>query len=141
MKNVQWVSAFLAGIIFAIGLGVSGMTDTTKVIGFLALNQDWYPALMLVMDGAIIVHFVFFRFIIRRKSPLYNEVFHIPTQKEIDIRLLIGALLFGVGWGLGGVCPGPGLVSLASGSIDIIVFVVAMFTGMFSWQLVHSRLT
>ena len=113
MGKWKIVAAFVAGFIFAIGLGISGMTDTTKVIGFLALNEDWNPVLMLVMGGGIAVHAFFYVFIIRRSKPLLDSHFHIPSIQYIDRRLLIGAVLFGVGWGLGGICPGPGLVSLA----------------------------
>ena len=133
-------SAFITGLVFAIGLGISGMTDTTKVLGFLTLNSDWNPALMLVMGGAIAVHAVVYQIVKRRTSPLFTEAFHIPTRTEIDKRLLGGALLFGLGWGLGGICPGPGLVSIFSGMTENIVFVVTMFVGMLMWQQVQRRM-
>ncbi len=133
-------SAFVTGLVFAIGLGISGMTDTTKVLGFLTLNTDWNPALMLVMGGAIAVHAVVYRLATRRSSPLFTDAFHIPTRTDIDKRLLVGALLFGLGWGMGGICPGPGLVSIFSGMTENIVFVVTMIAGMLIWQQVQRRI-
>mgnify|MGYP000106082632 CR=1 FL=1 len=133
-------SAFITGLVFAIGLGISGMTDTTKVIGFLSLNKDWNPALMLVMGGAIAVHAVVYRIVTKRQSPLFTETFHIPTNTTLDGRLIGGAVLFGLGWGMGGVCPGPGLVSVFSGTTEIFVFVVAMIVGMLGWQQVQRRM-
>ena len=133
-------SAFITGLIFAIGLGISGMTDTTKVLGFLTLNSEWNPALMLVMGGAIAVHAVVYQVVIRRSSPLFSDTFHIPIRTDIDTRLLVGGLLFGLGWGIGGICPGPGLVSVFSGSIEVLVFLVAMTVGAFVWQQIQRRI-
>ena len=133
-------SAFVTGLVFAVGLGISGMTDTTKVLGFLTLNTDWNPALMLVMGGAIAVHATVYWISTKRGHPMFTEAFHIPSRKDIDGRLIGGALLFGVGWGLGGVCPGPGLVSIFGGAIEILVFVVMMAVGMVLFQQFQQRL-
>ena len=133
-------SAFVTGLVFAIGLGISGMTDTTKVIGFLTLNSEWNPALMLVMGGAIVVHAIVYQFVKRRTSPLFTETFSIPSRRDIDGRLIGGALLFGLGWGLGGVCPGPGLVSIFGGAIEIFIFVAMMAVGMVFFQQIQQRL-
>lgn len=134
------ISAFVTGLVFAIGLGISGMTDTTKVIGFLTLNSEWNPALMLVMGGAIAVHAVVYLFATKRKSPLFTESFSIPSRRDINGRLIGGAILFGLGWGLGGVCPGPGLVSLFGGDTEIYVFVGMMAVGMLIFQQIQQRL-
>ena len=133
-------SAFITGLIFAIGLGISGMTDTTKVLGFLTLDSEWNPALMLVMGGAIAVHAVVYQVVTRQTSPLFTDTFHIPTRTDIDTRLLVGALLFGLGWGMGGICPGPGFVSVFSGAIEVLVFLFAMAVGAFAWQQIQRRL-
>ena len=138
MNTKKLLVAFVAGVIFALGLGISGMTDTTKVIGFLALNENWNPVLMLVMGGAIAVHAVLYRFIIQRSQPLLDTSFHIPSVRDIDKRLIIGSVLFGIGWGLGGLS-WPGLVSVVSGSLDIALFVSTMILGMFIWQLVQEK--
>ncbi len=133
-------SAFVTGLVFAVGLGISGMTDTTKVLGFLTLNADWNPALMLVMGGAIAVHAIVYRISTKRSHPIFTDRFNIPSRQDIDGRLIGGALLFGVGWGLGGVCPGPGLVSIFGGAIEILVFVVMMAVGMVFFQQFQQRL-
>lgn len=132
------VSSFLAGLLFAVGLGVSGMTDADKVIGFLNLAGDWDPSLALVMVGAIGVHGVLYRLILRRRSPLLDSRFHIPTRRDLTTPLVLGSALFGAGWGLGGFCPGPGLVSAAGGMPAAAVFVLTMLLGMRAHAGVHT---
>jgi uncharacterized protein len=127
--------AFVAGALFAVGLAASGMTKPAKVIGFLDIFGQWDASLLFVMLGAIAVHFVAFRVIMRRPVPLFDTKFHLPTRKDIDVRLVLGAAVFGIGWGLGGFCPGPGLVSLGGGSVSAIVFVVGMTIGMLVEQV------
>lgn len=128
-------AVFVSGAIFALGLGLSGMTDANKVIGFLNLAGDWDPSLAFVLAGAIGVHIMLYRLILRRRSPLFAQRFQIPTRRDIDRRLLGGASLFGIGWGLGGFCPGPGIVSILSFGTEAIVFAGAMLGGMglFQW--------
>jgi len=122
------------GALFGVGLIVSGMTQADKVVDFLDLANLWDPSLAFVMAGAIAVHLVLYRLVLRRKSPLFAESFGIPTRTDIDGRLVGGAALFGIGWGLGGYCPGPGLVSMTSGASNAIAFVLALTVGM---QLFH----
>jgi uncharacterized membrane protein YedE/YeeE len=121
--------ALAAGGLFGVGLVVSGMTRPEKVLGFLDLAGDWDPTLLCVMAGAVAVHSVAYRWV-RGRTPLLAERLFVPPGTPIDARLCAGALLFGVGWGLGGYCPGPAIVSLASGSASVLVFVVAMLAGM-----------
>ncbi len=123
------VAAAIAGAMFGVGLAVSGMTRPEKVIGFLDLGGAWDPSLAFVMLGAIAVHFVAYRLVRRGGSPLFEGKFHVPTREDIDKRLVLGAAVFGVGWGLGGFCPGPGIVASAAGSPAAIAFVVAMTVG------------
>jgi len=125
-----YLSIFSAGFVFALGLGISGMTNADNVIGFLTLTETWNPSLAFVMVGAIGVHLILFRLILRRESPACDTVFRLPTRRDIDGRLLAGSALFGIGWGLGGFCPGPGIVSLASGSPAALLFVGTMIVGM-----------
>ncbi|MEZ4310333.1 MAG: DUF6691 family protein [Polyangiaceae bacterium] len=119
----------LSGLLFGFGLVVSHMTEPAKVIGFLDVAGDWDPSLMFVMVGAIAVHFVLFRLILRLRNPLFASAFQIPKRTDLDPRLIGGAALFGIGWGLGGVCPGPGITLAASGSAYAMVFVIAMSLG------------
>lgn len=127
----RYAAAFGTGALFAVGLAISGMTKPSKVVGFLDLAGAWDPSLAFVMMGAIAVHFVAHRFVMRRPSPLFDAKFHLPTRKDLDLPLVMGAALFGVGWALGGFCPGPGLVSAGSGSLSAFVFIAGMTMGMF----------
>ena len=123
--------AFLSGVLFSIGLGISGMTQPQKVIGFLDVFGEWDLSLIFVMVGGIISYLILQSAIQRRFStPVLASMFKIPTAKNIDRNLVLGALLFGIGWGLGGYCPGPAITSLGSGSIGGVLFVVAMGVGM-----------
>ncbi len=128
--------ALLSGVVFALGLGVSGMTRPAKVLDFLDVTGAWDPSLAFVMMGAIGLDVVAFRLILRRRGPLFGGAFQLPGQGSVDARLLVGAALFGVGWGIAGYCPGPGVVSLASGQVGVLVFVAAMIAG----QAAHALL-
>ena len=134
------LAAFGAGSLFAVGLAISGMTKPSKVIGFLDAAGAWDPSLGLVMAAALAVSFIAYRLIRRRASPLFDAKFHLPTRKDIDWRLVVGAALFGVGWGLGGFCPGPGLVAAGGGSAGALVFLVGMTGGMLVEQAVARRI-
>jgi len=123
-------TAALAGVIFGVGLLLSGMANPAKVQGFLDLTGRWDPSLAMVMAGAIAVGVVGFTIAKRRARSLLKLPMQLPTATAIDRRLLIGSALFGIGWGLAGICPGPALVTLAMGFPQAIVFVVAMLAGM-----------
>jgi len=131
---MSFFTAILAGVIFGIGLLLSGMTNPEKVLGFLDLAGRWDPSLALVMAGAIAVGVVGFTVAKRRTHSLLKLPMQLPTATVIDRRLLAGSATFGVGWGLTGVCPGPALVGLAIGVPQMLVFVIAMLIGM---QLSH----
>jgi len=120
----------LVGVVFGAGLALSGMTQPLKVLGFLDWLGAWDPSLLFVMGGAVTVYGVAYRLVLRRKRPLLADVFVLPVRSEIDAKLIGGAALFGIGWGLGGYCPGPSIVSLASGALDAIVLVSATVAGM-----------
>ncbi len=138
MKNA--IAALVVGFVFAIGLGLSGMTQPQKVIGFLDLFGQWDPSLIFVMVGAIVVHFITFKVIRKRNSPLFSSQWHVPTKKEITPALMIGAFIFGVGWALGGFCPGPAITSMASFDKTPFVFVISMLVGMFLFRQVDKKL-
>jgi uncharacterized membrane protein YedE/YeeE len=125
------LSAFLSGVIFSLGLGLSGMTDPANVLGFLDVAGDWDFRLALVMMGAIAVHAALRPLILKRQRPLFAAHFPTFSITRLDSKLLVGAGLFGVGWGLGGFCPGPALTSLATGAPGVLIFVAAMLAGMF----------
>ena len=121
---------FFCGVLFAIGLGVSGMTQPAKVIGFLNPVGGWDPSLAFVMLGAIGIHVPGYLLRKRRKAPLLATEFQLPTRTDLSPRLIIGASMFGLGWGIAGYCPGPALVSVSSGTSSALFFMAAMLGGM-----------
>ena len=123
-------SAFAAGLVFGVGLLLSGMTDPGKVIGFLDLAGSWDPSLAFVMGGAVLVGVFAFALAARRTRSFLGGAMQLPSRRDIDARLIAGSVVFGIGWGLGGYCPGPALVSFGSGVRQAAVFVAAMLVGM-----------
>lgn len=121
---------FLVGLLFGVGLILSGMTDPGKVIGFLDLAGPWDPSLALVMGGAVLVGIFAFALAKKRTSSFLGSAMHLPTARDIDARLLVGSLVFGIGWGLAGFCPGPALVSMGSGTRAGLLFSLSMLAGM-----------
>ncbi len=126
---IRNIAALLSGVVFGLGLTVSHMTNPDKVLAFLDVGGAWDPSLLLVLAGAVIVTVIAFRFILKRPQPLFEKRFYIPTRDAIDRKLLGGAAVFGVGWGLVGFCPGPAITSLAFGNSESFIFVGAMIAG------------
>lgn len=127
---MRQISEFFVGLIFGFGLLLSGMTDPGKVIGFLDVTGLWDPSLAFVMGGAVLLSFVAFRISHNWTKSLMGRVIILIDLKAIDLKLILGSALFGIGWGLSGFCPGPALVSLATGELKSIIFVIAMIGGM-----------
>ena len=134
---MQLLMALFAGLVFGLGLIVSGMTDPSKVIGFLDLAGAWDPSLALVMGGAIGVGLLAFRFARKRSQALLGGPMQLPTAHQIDRRLVLGGLTFGIGWGLAGFCPGPALASLATGGSKPLIFTAAMLVGMVIFEVLE----
>jgi hypothetical protein len=132
-------SALGAGFLFGIGLWVSGMANPKKVLGFLDITGDWDASLMLVMGGAVAVTAIVFRFVLSRLKPIFEDKFELPGRKDIDLPLIAGSALFGIGWGIGGYCPGPALTALSTLSSETIVFVIAMIAGGLLHRFVTQR--
>lgn len=137
MKTI--LSSYVIGVIFALGLGIAGMTQPQKITAFLDVFGQWDSSLVFVMAGALIVHFVLFKFIVKRKSPLFAGNFQIPSRTDLDKDLFIGAAVFGIGWGLGGYCPAPAVTALASFSVNPVIFIVSMVIGMLASKFVISK--
>lgn len=137
---MQFVSALLSGGLFGAGLLLSGMTQPGKVLAFLDFGGDWDPSLAFVMAGAIAVYAPLYQFITKRTLPLYAQRFVVAATSQLDKPLILGAAVFGVGWGLGGFCPGPGLVSAGSGALSSIVFVLCMLCGMILFEVYQRTL-
>ncbi len=133
MKSI--LLALVVGVVFGVGLLLSGMTQPAKVVNFLDVLGDWDPSLAFVMGGAIAVHFFAYRLVPRLRKPLWGLRWSLPTRRDIDGRLIIGAALFGGGWGLGGYCPGPALTSVVAGAGSTMIFTGSMLAGMWGYSL------
>ncbi|MGV3726997.1 DUF6691 family protein [Hydrogenophaga sp.] len=133
------ITEFFVGLLFGLGLLLSGMTDPGKVLGFLDLFGTWDPSLAFVMGGAIAVGFFAFALARKRTTSFLGGALHLPKATQIDRRLVLGGLTFGAGWGLAGFCPGPGIVSMASGEVKAAVFVAAMLVGMAVYEWAEAR--
>lgn len=139
MKRWAPLAALVSGVLFGVGLAVSGMTLPSKVAGFLDFTGSWDPTLMFVMGGAIGVHALVYWLARKRPSPILADRFQLPTRRDIDARLVLGAAIFGVGWGLGGYCPGPAVTSLVTGHLEVVAFVAAMLGAMWAVGWVEAR--
>ncbi|MGE4369518.1 MAG: DUF6691 family protein [Burkholderiaceae bacterium] len=131
------LSEFLIGLVFGTGLILSGMSNPAKVIGFLDISGLWDPSLAFVMGGAVLVALIAFRVARQRTQAFFGDALKLPTATQLDKRLIVGSLLFGVGWGLAGFCPGPAIVSLGAGYTQALVFVIAMVAGMLVFELAN----
>jgi uncharacterized membrane protein YedE/YeeE len=135
------LTAFFAGLIFGLGLLLGGMANPAKVLGFLDLSGAWEPSLGFVMAGAIAVAILPFNWARKQKKSLLGSPMQLPVKRELDSRLIGGSLLFGVGWGIAGICPGPAVAILLTGHWQIIVFVLAMLAGILLFSVIENRRT
>jgi uncharacterized membrane protein YedE/YeeE len=140
---MRLVSTYLIGLIFGVGISISGMANPAKVLNFFDIAGTWDPSLVFVMGGAVVVAFLGYKIVLRRPAPVLDAKFHLPDNPRIDARLLGGSALFGVGWGIAGFCPGGALPALGTGQIDVFVFVAALIAGIFAAKglmaLTHAR--
>jgi uncharacterized membrane protein YedE/YeeE len=140
---MRLVSTFLIGLIFGVGISISGMANPAKVLNFFDIAGTWDPSLVFVMGGAVVVAFLGYKIVLRGPAPVLDARFHLPDNPRIDARLLGGSALFGVGWGIAGFCPGGALPALGTGEIDVFVFVAALIAGIFAAKglmaLTHAR--
>ncbi|KLN61605.1 hypothetical protein WH96_04470 [Kiloniella spongiae] len=132
--------ALIVGVVFGLGLIVSGMVNPAKILAFLDVAGDWDPSLAFVMGGALITTGIGYRLIFFRKRPVLSPDFLLPVKKQIDSKLVIGSVLFGLGWGITGLCPGPALTALTIGSTEIYVFLFSMSVGIFGFKFVKQCL-
>lgn len=132
---MQIFISLLTGMIFGAGLAVSQMMNPAKVLNFLDITGDWDPTLAVVMAAALLVSLPAYRWAHGRKKPLFSDVFRIPARKEIDKPLVLGAAVFGIGWGLAGFCPGPAIAALSTGMTEVLVFFASMVAGMLIFKL------
>ncbi len=135
----QNILALLTGIIFGLGLCISRMADPNKVLNFLDVTGNWDPSLMLVMGGALAVTLTTFRFVLKREHPVLTEKFQLPTKKDLDSRLVFGAALFGIGWGMIGFCPGPAITATGFGLTSPYIVVVMMIIGFLTHKVLLDK--
>lgn len=131
---MKTLMGYIAGLLFGLGVAISGMTDPARVLGFLDLFGAWDPTLMFVLGGAVITNFIGYRLVLRRAHPLFAGRFQLPTRRDLDARLIGGAALFGIGWGLSGYCPAPAIASASGLSLPLATMLVAMAAGWFMAQ-------
>lgn len=140
---MRLVSTYLIGLIFGVGISISGMANPAKVLNFFDIAGTWDPSLVFVMGGAVVVAFFGYKIVLSRPTPVLDAKFHLPDNPRIDARLLGGSALFGIGWGIAGFCPGGALPALGTGQIDVFVFVAALIAGIFAAKglmaLTHAR--
>lgn len=128
-QHLTLAASYLAGLLFSLGLAVSGMTDPARVVGFLDVAGNWDPTLMFVLGGAVITTFIGYRFVLKQPAPMLAGRFELPSKRDLDTRLLGGAALFGVGWGLSGYCPGPAIASLGGATLPLMAMLATMVLG------------
>lgn len=132
------VAAFVIGLIFGFGILISGMANPAKVLNFFDVAGSWDPSLMFVMGGALVTTFLGYRFVLARDAPILSAAFQLPTASQIDLKLIVGSALFGVGWGLTGFCPGAALPALGTGRQEVFVFVASLIVGLVVTRLVMT---
>ena len=137
---MRLVISYLIGLIFGIGIALSGMANPAKVLNFFDIAGAWDPSLAFVMGGALIVTFIGYRVVLKRPAPLMSQNFQLPTRRDLDLPLLGGSALFGVGWGIAGFCPGGALPALGTGRSEVFVFVAALLAGIIASKLLQSAL-
>lgn len=137
---MRYVVYYLIGLVFGIGISISGMANPAKVLNFFDVAGAWDPSLIFVMGGAVVVTFIGYRLVMRRSQPLFERHFNLPGSKTIDARLIGGSAIFGIGWGIAGFCPGGALPALGTGRSEVILFVVAMMAGILIARALSNQL-
>ena len=135
------LTSYLIGLIFGVGISISGMANPAKVLNFFDVAGTWDPSLAFVMGGALVVTFIGYRYILKRSAPFLSARFQLPTRRDLDLPLIGGSAVFGVGWGIAGFCPGGALPALGTGRTDVLVFVAALLGGIIAAKLLQAKLT
>ncbi len=138
MINKFSLVALISGLLFGLGLSISQMVDRNRVIGFLDVTGNWDPTLIFVLGGAVGVTVISFRFVLPLRKPFFADKFYLPTRNDIDLPLLLGAAIFGIGWGISGYCPGPAVTSLVQASINPFIFLMAFVIGSFGFKFLQK---
>ncbi len=138
---MRLLSGFIVGLIFGVGIAVSGMINPAKVLNFFDVAGAWDPSLAFVMGGALLTTFIGYRLVLRREAPLIEAKFQLPTARDIDARLIGGSAVFGIGWGIAGFCPGAAVPALGSGKWEVALFVAALLAGLWVARMIRDRPT
>lgn len=138
---MRLIITYVIGLIFGIGISISGMANPAKVLNFFDVAGTWDPSLAFVMGGALVVTFFGYRFVLKRPAPMMSASFLIPTRRDLDLPLLGGSAFFGIGWGIAGFCPGGALPALGTGRTEVFVFTAALLAGIFTAKLLHASMT
>lgn len=138
---MRLIICYLIGLVFGVGISVSGMANPAKVLNFFDVAGTWDPSLAFVMGGALIVTALGYRFVLKRPAPLMSVTFQLPTRRDLDLPLLGGSAVFGVGWGIAGFCPGGALPAIGTGRSEVLIFVAALLAGIFAAKLVQATFT
>lgn len=134
---MRLISTYLIGVVFGVGISISGMANPAKVLNFFDVAGTWDPSLAFVMGGALIVTFLGYRFVLRNPAPMMSTSFQLPTRRDLDLPLIGGSAFFGVGWGISGFCPGGALPAIGTGNIDVLIFVGALIGGIFAAKAIQ----
>lgn len=137
-RGWQWITAGLAGLLIGLGLILSGMANPAKVVGFLDVAGPWDPSLGLVMGGGLVAGSIGFALLKKQPTTLLGEPLNLPTSRKIDLRLIMGSVLFGIGWGITGICPGPGLVLLGAGIPEGVIYIASLLVGMTLYSVIEK---
>lgn len=135
---MRWMTTYLIGLTFGIGIAISGMANPAKVLNFFDVAGVWDPSLIFVMGGALVVTSIGYRVVFSRSRPAFETIFHLPKRRDIDLPLIGGSAIFGIGWGIAGFCPGGALPALGTGRAEVIIFVIALLTGMYVARTVRE---
>lgn len=138
---MKWIATYLIGVIFGVGISISGMANPAKVLNFFDIAGTWDPSLIFVMGGALVTTFIGYRIVFGRETPLFAGGFSLPTKRDVDARLVVGSAVFGIGWGIAGFCPGGALPALGTGRWEVFAFTAALISGIVLARHLQSRST
>ena len=138
---MRLIISYLSGLVFGLGISLSGMANPAKVINFFDVAGTWDPSLAFVMGGALIVTFIGYRLVLKRPAPALSDVFQLPTRRDLDLPLIGGSAVFGIGWGIAGFCPGGALPALGTGNVNVFIFTAALLAGIIAAKMLQSTLS
>jgi uncharacterized membrane protein YedE/YeeE len=137
---MRLITTYLIGLVFGVGISISGMANPAKVLNFFDVAGIWDPSLGFVMGGALIVTFIGYRYVLKRPTPMLSQTFYLPGRRDLDLPLIGGSAVFGIGWGIAGFCPGGALPALGTGSVDVWIFVTALLAGIVIANIIQAAL-